>query len=34
MTGGIPEDLLARIGSPMIPEEMYAAIANGEWVAN
>ena len=30
VTGGIPEELLAQISSPMIPEETYAAIANGE----
>lgn len=34
VTGGIPADLLAQIGSPMIPEETYAAIANGEQVVN
>ena len=28
--GTIAGDLLAQIGSPMIPEEQYAAIANGE----
>ena len=28
-TGGIEPSLLAEIGSPMIPEEQYAAIANG-----
>ena len=28
--GTIDAELLAEIGSPMIPEEMYAAIANGE----
>ena len=28
-TGTIPEDLLHEIGSPMIPEEVYAAIVNG-----
>ncbi len=28
-TGKIDPDLLARIGSPMIPEEQYAAIVNG-----
>ena len=28
-TGAIPEDLLHEIGSPMIPEEVYAAIVNG-----
>ena len=28
--GTIDADLLAEIGSPMIPEEMYAKIANGE----
>lgn len=33
-TGEISADLLAQIGSPMIPEETYAAIANGERVAN
>ena len=27
-TGGIASDLLAQIGSPMIPEEQYAAIVN------
>ena len=27
--GSIDEDLLQRIGSPMIPEEQYAAIVNG-----
>ena len=27
--GAVPEDLLAEIGSPMIPEEVYAAIVNG-----
>ncbi|MBO4410049.1 MAG: flavodoxin family protein, partial [Spirochaetales bacterium] len=27
-TGGIDEELLAQIGSPMIPEETYAAIVN------
>ena len=29
-TGAIDEALLAEIGSPMIPEETYAAIVNGE----
>ncbi len=29
-TGAIPEALLHEIGSPMIPEEVYAAIVNGE----
>ena len=29
-TGAIDETLLAEIGSPMIPEETYAAIVNGE----
>ncbi len=29
-TGAVPEDLLTEIGSPMIPEEVYAAIVNGE----
>lgn len=28
-TGAVPEELLAEIGSPMIPEETYAAIVNG-----
>ena len=28
-TGAIPEALLQEIGSPMIPEEVYAAIVNG-----
>ena len=28
-TGEIEEALLAEIGSPMIPEEQYAAIVNG-----
>ena len=28
-TGAIPEALLSEIGSPMIPEEVYAAIVNG-----
>jgi multimeric flavodoxin WrbA len=28
-TGMIPESLLQEIGSPMIPEETYAAIVNG-----
>lgn len=28
--GGIDAGLLAEIGSPMIPEEVYAAIVNGE----
>lgn len=28
-TGAIPEALLAEIGSPMIPEEVYASIVNG-----
>jgi hypothetical protein len=28
-TGMIDEDLLSEIGSPMIPEEQYAAIVNG-----
>ena len=28
-TGGVSEELLARIGSPMIPEEEYARIVNG-----
>jgi len=28
-TGSIPDDLLAVISSPMIPEETYAAIVNG-----
>lgn len=28
-TGAIPEALLHEIGSPMIPEEVYAAIVNG-----
>ena len=28
-TGGIDASLLAEIGSPMIPEEQYAAIVNG-----
>lgn len=28
-TGAIPENLLTEIGSPMIPEEVYAAIVNG-----
>lgn len=27
--GEIEESLLAEIGSPMIPEEQYAAIVNG-----
>ncbi|WP_303837244.1 hypothetical protein [Ruminococcus flavefaciens] len=29
-TGKIDDDLLAEICSPMIPEEVYAAICNGE----
>ncbi len=29
-TGSIDDDLLAAITSPMIPEEVYAAIVNGE----
>ena len=29
-TGEIDEALLSEIGSPMIPEEQYAAIVNGE----
>ena len=29
-TGMIDEALLAEIGSPMIPEETYVAIVNGE----
>ena len=29
-SGTIDADLLAEIGSPMIPEDMYAKIANGE----
>ena len=29
-TGEIDTALLAEIGSPMIPEEQYAAIVNGE----
>ena len=28
-TGTVGEDLLTRIGSPMIPEEEYARIVNG-----
>jgi hypothetical protein len=28
-TGAVPEALLLEIGSPMIPEETYAAIVNG-----
>lgn len=28
-TGAIPEPLINEIGSPMIPEEVYAAIVNG-----
>ena len=28
-TGDIPAELPAEIGSPMIPEEVYAAIVNG-----
>jgi len=28
--GGIDAGLLAEIGSPMIPEDVYAAIVNGE----
>lgn len=28
-TGEINETLLAEIGSPMIPEDQYAAIVNG-----
>ena len=28
-TGEIPEELLSQIGSPMIPEEVYASIVNG-----
>ncbi|MBR2087471.1 MAG: hypothetical protein IJ906_10105 [Oscillospiraceae bacterium] len=28
-TGDIPAELPAEIGSPMIPEEGYAAIVNG-----
>ena len=28
-TGAIEADLLAEIGSPMIPEDAYAAIVNG-----
>ncbi len=29
-TGEIAEELLAQIGSPMIPEDVYAATVNGE----
>ena len=29
IAGAVPEDLLTEIGSPMIPEEVYAAIVNG-----
>ena len=29
-TGTIPNDLLFKIGSPMIPEEVYRSIVNGE----
>ena len=29
-SGAIDADLLVEIGSPMIPEDMYARIANGE----
>lgn len=29
-TGEIDADLLAETGSPMIPEELYAAICSGE----
>ena len=29
-TGGIDENLLAEICSPMIPEDAYAEIRNGE----
>ena len=29
-TGTIPDDLLGIIGSPMIPEDLYAKIRNGE----
>ncbi|MGN1003013.1 MAG: flavodoxin family protein [Oscillospiraceae bacterium] len=29
-TGEIDDELLARIGSPMIPEEVYAQIVNGQ----
>lgn len=29
-SGVVDADLLAEIGSPMIPEDMYARIANGE----
>lgn len=29
-TGAIPDDLLGIIGSPMIPEDLYAKICNGE----
>ena len=29
VTGTIDQDLLSEIGSPMIPEETYAAIVNG-----
>ena len=28
-TGAVPESLLAGIGTPMIPEEVYASIVNG-----
>lgn len=28
-TGSIPDDLLAVISSPMIPEEVYASIVDG-----
>jgi hypothetical protein len=28
LTGGIPEELLASLRSPMIPEEEYARIVN------
>lgn len=31
-SGGIDEALLAEIGSPMIPEDQYAAIVNGDRV--
>ena len=29
-TGAVDAELLARIGSPMIPEEVYAKIVNGQ----
>ena len=31
-TGAVDAELLAQIGSPMIPEEVYAKIVNGQAV--